>query len=121
MIRYKALVTASALAIGLVGVAAPTAVASTASATTVSPQHTASIKCDSPKGAKANFSWEDGIDTVTVYYNNHCSHRVDAQLAFISGDGFATFKCLHVGAGVKGHTRYDTDSNWVLNKINKGC
>ncbi|MEU0478421.1 MULTISPECIES: hypothetical protein [unclassified Streptosporangium] len=81
----------------------------------------ASIACSKPAGKKANYSWGTGSnDSTTVYFNNHCSHKVKAKLHFRAGGGQTTTKCLITNGKTSGKKKF-----WVtryhLKKITKGC
>ncbi|KOV34682.1 hypothetical protein AB0420_07450 [Streptomyces caelestis] len=45
-----------------------------------------SFACSSPKGENINFSWTEGIQSTTIYYNNHCSTSVKVTIAKGSGE-----------------------------------
>jgi hypothetical protein len=70
-----------------------------------------------PPSTQANYSWADGTATTTVYYNNHCSHKVDVTLHFITTTGSIVNKCWHTPAG-KNHKVWNYRD---LNDITKGC
>ncbi|WP_326672500.1 hypothetical protein [Streptomyces sp. NBC_01257] len=81
----------------------------------------ASIKCTKPAGKVTNYSWGDGsYDSVTVYFNNHCSHKVGAKLHFQAGGGQKTTRCLTTNGGTKGKKKFSV-TRYHLKKITKGC
>ncbi|MDP4511545.1 hypothetical protein [Nonomuraea turcica] len=83
--------------------------------------HRASIKCTSPKGAKANYSWGDGSMTVTVYFNNHCRHRVPAKVHIKNSVGGSYTECLVTNGGTKGRKKFHIGLAGTLTEITKGC
>lgn len=100
--------------------AAPTGKAE-ASSVSVQATKRASIKCTKPAGKKANYSWGTGSnDSTTVYFNNHCSHKVKAKLHFKAGGGQTTTKCMVTNGGTKGKKRF-TVTRYHLKSITKGC
>lgn len=66
-------------------------------------------------GAKANYSWNNGIQTARVYYNNHCSKRMMVTLTFISNPG-SRRECWRTPRG-KGDKLF----TFGLTSIRKGC
>lgn len=81
----------------------------------------ASLKCSSPSGAATNYSWGTGSsDSTTVYFNNHCSHKMDALLHFEAGGGQKTTRCMTTNGGTQGKKRF-TVTRYHLKKITKGC
>ncbi|MGW6504089.1 hypothetical protein [Nonomuraea angiospora] len=52
--------------------------AAQAATSSQAPVHRSSLSCGLP-AAKANYSWADGRTSVTVYFNNHCSHKMSAK------------------------------------------
>ncbi|WP_326646125.1 hypothetical protein OG884_15870 [Streptosporangium sp. NBC_01755] len=129
----KPIAVAAAAAVGLVMMVTP-AMSATAQAAApaakvaVKPADTAgilevkraSIACFSPRGKKANYSWGTGGVSTTVYFNNHCSHKVPAKLHFKSAIGTTTKRCMITNGNTSGKKRF-----WVpgfqLQKITKGC
>lgn len=73
-----------------------------------------SLSCSSPEGNYANYSWADGWISTTVYFNNHCSQAVDAELHFTGTEA----QCMTTNGGTLGRDRY-----WEtgLVAITKGC
>lgn len=112
------LLTASVLGIGLAGAVAPSASAATLDAQAV---HRASISCDKPSGAKANYSWAGGITTVTVYFNNHCSHRVAAGIVLEDEDGALSVQCMETNGGTKGNKKFHIGVDHHVARVQKGC
>ncbi|MDP4505323.1 hypothetical protein [Nonomuraea turcica] len=84
-------------------------------------KHKASIKCTRPKGAKTNYSWGDGSMSVTVYFNNHCSHQVRAKLHIKNSIGGNFTKCLVTNGGTKGRKKFNIGLASTLTEITKGC
>ncbi|NED12551.1 hypothetical protein [Streptomyces sp. SID9124] len=81
----------------------------------------ASIKCTSPSGKVTNYSWGDGsYDSATVYFNNHCGHKVEAKLHFEAGGGQTTTRCMVTNGGTKGKKKFSV-TRYHLKKITKGC
>ncbi|MEV4364660.1 hypothetical protein ACWEPL_59735 [Nonomuraea sp. NPDC004186] len=63
-----------------------------------------SFKCASPKGKKLNLSWDPGIVSVTVYFNNHCKQKRHIKLDFKQ----ATDVCFTVNPKTKGKKKVYT-------------
>lgn len=87
----------------------------------VQKKHTASLDCTSPKKNNANYSWENGSNSTTIYFNNHCGHKVNAKVRFVdpaSGDPVLS-KCLSTNGGTKGKKLYDLQLH--ATKITRGC
>lgn len=63
-----------------------------------------SFKCKSPEGEKLNISWDPGIVSVTVYFNNHCKQKRHLKLDFKQ----ATDVCFTVNAETKGDKKVYT-------------
>jgi hypothetical protein len=82
-----------------------------------------SVKCKRPKGNKSRYSWKDGNISTTVYFNNHCSHRVGVTLHFdsMAGDNWSWKACLKTNGGTKGRKKYRHVPADRLIKITKGC
>jgi hypothetical protein len=113
------LLLATVTSMGIASLIVPSASASDE----VGPQaeHTASLKCSKPSGNRANYSWNDGSTTVTVYFNNHCSHKVDAKLTMknpLSGHTYT--RCMTTNGGTKGSDSFVV-GEFYLEKITKGC
>ncbi|MFC6883336.1 hypothetical protein [Actinomadura yumaensis] len=96
--------------------AAPAAKAAPASPAGTESYHYKSFKCSSPKGRNLNVSWDPGLDSTTIYFNNHCKQKrkIKAYLA----DQFASngvrageYKCLTVNPRTKGKKKI---WNWVI-------
>ncbi|WP_409182378.1 hypothetical protein F9C11_39185 [Amycolatopsis sp. VS8301801F10] len=119
----KTLTAASVLGIALAGIAAPAASAETAAAAPASAQskHTASIKCSKPSGKKANYSWGDGLTNVTVYFNNHCSHKVSAGIVLKDMDGALSVQCMTTNGGTSGKKKFHIGADHTVARIQKGC
>ncbi|HTI26873.1 MAG TPA: hypothetical protein VL652_38165 [Kutzneria sp.] len=114
MNKAIAALAASAIGLGLMAAAAPTA-----SATDV--KH-ASISCTTPKDANANYSWANGINSVTVYFNNHCSHKVSAGIVVEDvQDGRLDIYCMVTNGGTKGKHKFDIGAQNKVKRIQKGC
>ncbi|WP_093167391.1 hypothetical protein [Sinosporangium album] len=114
---------ASATAQG--GTTAPQAVSAAGAATSAVDAQAvkrASIKCTSPRGKKTNYSWGTGSwNSTTVYFNNHCSHKVKAKLHFKSQSGRENAtKCLNTNGGTNGKKKFSM-TRYQLVKITKGC
>ncbi|SDC41169.1 hypothetical protein [Actinokineospora iranica] len=117
--RGASVLLAGLMSLGLTGVAA-----SPAAATGVDAQdtHRASIACAKPKGEKANYSWGDGNISVTVYFNNHCSHKVDAGIVTQNAtDGTYSIRCMTTNGGTKGKKKFNIGALNKVVKIQKGC
>ncbi|GLW10366.1 hypothetical protein Misp01_54940 [Microtetraspora sp. NBRC 13810] len=69
-----------------------------------------SVKCSKPGGKWANYSWGEGNTTVTIYFNNHCSHKVSTKIAFERkgsvGDKVTKYRCMTVNARTKGKKKF---------------
>ncbi|WP_406642568.1 hypothetical protein [Amycolatopsis sp. WGS_07] len=114
----KTLMAASALGIALAGIAAPAASADTVSA---QGKHTASIACSKPSGKKSNYSWGDGFTNVTVYFNNHCSHKVSAGIVVKDMDGALSVQCMTTNGGTSGKKKFHIGADHTVARIQKGC
>lgn len=60
-----------------------------------------SAKCKSPKNKKINISWGDGSESTTVYFNNHCAQKRAIQLQFGSNQS-GHYRCITVNAKTSG-------------------
>lgn len=81
----------------------------------------AQLKCSRPSGAVVNYSWGTGSsDSTTVYFNNHCSHKMDALLHFQAGGGQKKNVCMSTNGDTKGKKRF-TITRYHLKSITKGC
>jgi hypothetical protein len=76
------------------------------------------VGCEKP-GDSANFSWEEGNVTTTVYYNNHCSHAVKVTAHLHDLADFT--ECLTVKAGKKDKKIYRLGPAGKLYKLTRGC
>lgn len=112
MKKVLTLVTAGAMGLGLMAAMAPAADAAV---------HRASIACVSPKGEKANYSWGDGITTVTVYFNNHCSESVTAGVVTKDTDDRQSVYCLKTNGGTSGKKSIGIGVDEHVTGIKKGC
>ncbi|MEU7862242.1 hypothetical protein [Nonomuraea sp. NPDC049141] len=69
-----------------------------------------SIRCSKPRGKWANYSWGEGNTSATIYFNNHCSHKVSAKIMFVRkgsvGDKAAKYRCMTVNAHTKGKKKF---------------
>ncbi|MFC5824220.1 hypothetical protein [Nonomuraea insulae] len=90
-----------------------TARTSTAAAATAAARAGAerdSVRCSRPKGKWANYSWGEGNTSVTIYFNNHCSHKVSAKITFVRkgsvGDKATKYRCVTVNAHTKGKKKF---------------
>ncbi|MFE3171708.1 hypothetical protein ACFXPA_19500 [Amycolatopsis sp. NPDC059090] len=117
----KTLMAASALGIAFAGIAAPAASADTAAPVSAQSKHTASIKCTKPSGKKANYSWGDGATNVTVYFNNHCSHKVSAGIVLKDTNGAMSVQCMTTNGGTKGKKKFHIGLDHSVVRIQKGC
>ncbi|WP_431931111.1 hypothetical protein [Nonomuraea jabiensis] len=69
-----------------------------------------SVSCSKPRGKWANYSWGEGNTTATIYFNNHCSHKVSVKITFVRkgsvGDKAAKYRCMTVNANTKGKKKF---------------
>ncbi|MBE1589001.1 hypothetical protein ACFPOI_56395 [Nonomuraea angiospora] len=69
-----------------------------------------SVSCSKPKGKWANYSWGEGNTTATIYFNNHCSHKVSVKIMFVRkgsvGDKAAKYRCMTVNGNTKGKKKF---------------
>lgn len=79
-----------------------------------------SVRCIKPSGKKTNYSWSDGNSSTTVYFNNHCSHRVYAQLHF-KGPAGTRKECLATNGGTKGKKKFHKGLAENLTNITRDC
>lgn len=79
-----------------------------------------SFGCNGSTKARANFSYNEGTVSTTVYYNNHCSHsvRVTVNMADASGQNI---HCLKVPAHKKGSKKYRQGLSGTFKGLSKGC
>lgn len=75
-----------------------------------------SIACDKPSGKDVNFSWENGIVTTTLYYNNHCSQNQPVTVKL--KEAVVPSVCLVTEAGTKTSVRYNASA---ITSVTKGC
>ncbi|TDD11769.1 hypothetical protein E1292_04460 [Nonomuraea deserti] len=110
-------------ALALLSAPATAATAGTAgtvtTATAVAAQRD-STACIKPSGKKTNYSWTNGNSSTTVYFNNHCSHRVYAKLHFKGPAGTRT-ECLATNGGTKGKKKFRKGLAENLTNISKDC
>jgi hypothetical protein len=112
MNKALALVAAGAMGLGLMALAAPAAEAASGEG---------HIKCTAPAGEQANYSWADGITTVTIYFNNHCSGKVSAGIVTKDTDDRESIYCLTTNGGTKGKKKFDIGVDEHVDHIKKGC
>ncbi|WP_165977686.1 hypothetical protein [Nonomuraea diastatica] len=79
-----------------------------------------STACIKPSGRKTNYSWSNGNSSTTVYFNNHCSHRVYAKLHFKGPAGTRT-ECLATNGGTKGKKKFRKGLAENLTNISRDC
>ncbi|GII90092.1 hypothetical protein [Sinosporangium siamense] len=90
--------------------------ASTATSATAAVNR-ASVACSSPRGKRANYSWGNGNTSTTIYFNNHCSHKVSVTITFQSYMA-PIRKCMTVNPKTQGKKK------WQFGKVlrfAKGC
>ncbi|WP_329082587.1 MULTISPECIES: hypothetical protein [unclassified Streptosporangium] len=89
---------------------AQTGAATTATRAATALVEQASVRCSKPSGKRANYSWGEGTTTVTIYFNNHCSHKVSVKISFerkgSSGPTVSTSRCMTVNANTKGSKKF---------------
>ncbi|MEV6867397.1 hypothetical protein AB0M44_41200 [Streptosporangium subroseum] len=89
---------------------AQTGAATTATRAATALVEHASVSCSKPSGKRANYSWGEGTTTVTIYFNNHCSHKVSVKISFerkgSSGATVSTSRCMTVNAKTKGSKKF---------------
>lgn len=85
------------------------------------PEHTDSIECEKPKGAKSNYSWSEGTISVTVYFNNHCAHKVKAKLVVEDTRYPDTYTetCMVTNGGTQGKKKFRIGAVNLLKNIKK--
>ncbi|TMR25644.1 hypothetical protein ETD86_00515 [Nonomuraea turkmeniaca] len=80
------------------------------SATTAATVERDSVRCSKPSSKWANYSWGEGNTSVTIYFNNHCSHKVSVKITFVRkgsvGDKAAKYRCMTVNANTKGKKKF---------------
>ncbi|MEU8357073.1 hypothetical protein AB0C27_13755 [Nonomuraea sp. NPDC048882] len=119
-----ALVTCGA-AVALLSAPATSATASTSTTTGTTTRlaravERDSVRCIKPSGKKTNYSWSDGNSSTTIYFNNHCSHRVYAQLHF-KGPAGTRKECLATNGGTKGKKKFHKGLAENLTNITRDC
>jgi hypothetical protein len=84
--------------------------------------HRGKLACTRPAGKRVNYSWSySGSGSITIYFNNHCSHRVNAKLHFYDKPGdVEVTACLNTNGGTQGRKKY-TNPFRPLRKITRGC
>jgi hypothetical protein len=97
----KFLLVPAAAALVIMAAGATTATAQPSGGTAVERK---SFECASPEGEKLNLSWDPGIVSVTVYFNNHCKQKRHIKLDFKQ----ATDVCFTVNAETKGKKKVYT-------------
>ncbi|MGI5286355.1 hypothetical protein ACQEVF_23855 [Nonomuraea polychroma] len=89
---------------------AATTVTKAASASAGAAVERDSVRCSKPRNQFANYSWGEGNTSVTIYFNNHCSHRVSVRITFVRkgsvGDKAAKYRCMTVNAKTKGKKKF---------------
>ena len=83
------------------------------------------VACDKP-GKTANYSFDDDNDqSVTVYFNNHCNHkvRVSVHIELITPypqpSGYT--ECLTTNGGTKGKKKFWFPGTYHVTKLTRGC
>jgi len=79
------------------------------------------VACDKPGGSGANFSWEEGDFSTTIYYHNNCSHAVKVTIHASDGVGVDYSECWKVKAGKKGKNEIKTSPFGEFHKLTRGC
>ncbi|MEV1174494.1 hypothetical protein [Nonomuraea sp. NPDC049784] len=101
--------TASMLLTPSTAASAQTTSAATASSARAAVERD-SVSCSKPKGKWANYSWGEGNTSVTIYFNNHCSHKVSVRITFVRkgsvGDKASKYRCMTVNANTKGKKKF---------------
>ncbi len=92
----------------------------TATAASQAAKKEESIKCIKPGGKETNYSWKNGSASTTVYFNNHCAHRVYAQVHF-EGPAGTRKECLATNGGTDGRKKFNKGLAEDLTKITKDC
>ncbi|MEI5102267.1 hypothetical protein RB200_31940 [Streptomyces sp. PmtG] len=90
--------------------------------------HRNSFACKSPSKAKLNTSWGDqGSQSVTVYFNNHCNQkrwvRLHMKKGGVDGGAKATICFMHVNPHTKGKKKIWPSGSWYVQKVSapKSC
>ncbi|MDC0675670.1 hypothetical protein [Nannocystis radixulma] len=79
------------------------------------------VACDKPGDGLANFSWEEGAGSTTIYYHNNCSHAVKVTIHASDGVGVDYSECWKVKAGKKGKKEIKTSPFGEFHKLTRGC
>ncbi|WP_369232854.1 hypothetical protein AB5J56_12920 [Streptomyces sp. R21] len=77
--------------------------------------------CDNGYPNRVNFSYHPGTVTTTVYYNNHCSYKVQASVRIEDHNGSVSIQCFSIPAGKKSHIKFQQGASGFFNGIYKGC
>ncbi|MFI0424687.1 hypothetical protein [Spongiactinospora sp. 9N601] len=86
-----------------------------------------SVRCPRPKSKSVNYSWGIGENhkSTTVYFNNHCSVRVETKLFFRTKRRFQGPKrwtrCLTTNGGTQGRKKYHHAMRTRLLAVMPGC
>ncbi|KAB2388818.1 hypothetical protein [Actinomadura montaniterrae] len=83
----------------------------------------AHLQCSTPKSNRVNYSWGSGYhDSVTVYFNNHCSGKVAGAIWIKSKNSQIVVKCMVTNGGTKGkHRFWLSDQKGAAYKVTRGC
>ena len=67
-----------------------------------------SIKCSKHSSARVNFSWKNGWETTTLYFNNHCTKgkRITAAIKWAPVDGKPWYECFSTNGKTKGKHKF---------------
>ncbi|MEO3806108.1 hypothetical protein [Nonomuraea sp. B1E8] len=117
----KAMVATAAVVGTLSGGTAQAAALDASSQARAQSPYRTSLACKAPKKAKSNYSWGDGRSSVTVYFNNHCSHKMYAKLHIKNSIGGNFKKCLATNGGTKGKKKFHIGLASTLTRITLGC
>ncbi|NBE93312.1 hypothetical protein FE391_39740 [Nonomuraea sp. KC401] len=80
-----------------------------------------SIPCGKPPIAgRANFSYNPGSASVTVYYNNHCNHAVPVQVLAFSGSE-DQYTCILAPPHTKSSKKVSYGLAGSFQWLKKGC
>ncbi|TDE58156.1 hypothetical protein E1295_05970 [Nonomuraea mesophila] len=80
-----------------------------------------SIPCGKPPVAgRANFSYNPGSASVTVYYNNHCNHMVAVQVLAFSGSE-DQYTCIQAPPHTKSSKKVSYGLAGSFQWLKKGC
>lgn len=75
--------------------------------------------CADGTGNRANFSYDEGGLSTTVYYNNHCSETQYVQALYENGTDLGS--CWHVPAQSKGSKKFSHALFQGFGGIEHGC